>query len=104
MSGLTVVRGALVRPVRGGEAARRCDREVRGALVRATDAIPRPVDDAVYDLRRGRNRWWGSLLRWIDRVMESDPEGRHDATLEQIGHFLVAYVRERRSEMGGKAA
>ena len=86
-----VVRGGQVRDVRGRECRRRCDREMTGALIRATDHLPSQPSEGWYDMRRGRERWWGNLCR---RIAELHACNTPKERVDLIPAVLQAYIDE----------
>lgn len=93
------------RKVWGSEARKRIDRELHGAVVR-TEAreVARVVGDARFaagaaewwsDLRRGRLRLYGGLLRYIDvKVALNTPREE----LRAIPRWIDAYICEQCNE------
>lgn len=71
------------------------DREMHGAFVRLPAGGRSDESDLFYDVRRGRRRVWGSLLRAIDEAVEN---GAGLEELLAIPAVLESYVYDRLDE------
>lgn len=70
------------------------DGDLHGAFVQAGErAFPvRHPDHGWFDMRRGKQRFWGNILRRVDELIDNDVP--IDVVL-RIPTFLTAYIRER---------
>jgi hypothetical protein len=76
---------------KGRETRRRVDREMQTTLIQATSEMARQPSDGWYDMRRGRERWWGNLCRRIDELHSLNaPKDR----VKMIARVLDAYIEE----------
>lgn len=67
------------------------DREFHGAFVRMTREMPHVPSYTFYDIRRGRRRVWGSLLRCIEEAINAGA-GMDD--MLRIPEVLEAFITD----------
>jgi hypothetical protein len=83
-------RGGQARTIKGAEARRNIARLMHGAAV-ALEVTPQHADWH-YDLRRGRLRIYGSLLRYIDTAIQ---QGKSKDEVKLIPQWIAAYIDEQ---------
>jgi len=87
-----IERGGQARRVRGVEARRKIDRELHGVVIASTAHLPRvPQEQAhfFFDLRRGRRKLYGALLRYVDTCAAN---GTSKEVLLLIPRWIEAYI------------
>jgi hypothetical protein len=90
---MALVRGCAPRALRRAEASRVIQREAHSLVLHATrEGIPADRFDWWADLRRGRLRIWGGLLRFVDSLIARGfPEHR----VQIIPDLLRAYISDQ---------
>lgn len=94
-----IIEGGAPRAYKGAVAKQNIEREQHGLVVVATDEVSTKVPaehrDWAYDLRRGRMRIYGSLLRFIDLLHR---RGFSKETALMIPGWLTYYIEETWSD------
>jgi len=85
-----IVSGDVPRRIRGIEARRKIDRELHGIVVQ--QPVPQHFADWYYDLRKGKLRVYGALLRFID---VSIMQGASRTALMKIPQILMWYIGDQ---------
>ena len=89
-----IERGGQARRVRGAEARKKIDRELRGVVIASTahlQRVPQEQADFFYDLRRGQRRVYGSLLTYVDTCAAN---GTSKEVLLLIPQWIAAYIND----------
>lgn len=92
-----IERGGVPRPIYGVK--KRIDRETHDLVIEATEKVSSIIEPELrhwaYDLRRGKLRIYGGLLRFIDLLHR---RGRTEDEAMKIVSWIAAYIHETWAE------